>query len=71
MQDPQWLHVFIDIRADVADVSAKFWSAALGCRVGIPGPTIQSFVALSRPMVMPTCINKWVTTGRAFISTWR
>jgi hypothetical protein len=43
VQDPQWLHVFIDIRADVADVSAKFWSTALGCRVGDPWPKHPEF----------------------------
>jgi hypothetical protein len=43
MQDPQWLHVFIDIRADVADASAKFWSAALGCRIGDPWPNHPEF----------------------------
>ena len=31
---PQWLHVFIDIRADVAEASATFWSAALGWKLG-------------------------------------
>jgi Glyoxalase-like domain len=43
MQDSQWLHVFIDIRADVADLSAKFWSAALGCRVGDRWPKHPEF----------------------------
>jgi predicted enzyme related to lactoylglutathione lyase len=43
MQTPQWLHVFIDIRADVAEASAKFWSAALGWQLGDPWPKHPEF----------------------------
>jgi Glyoxalase-like domain len=43
MQTPQWLHIFIDIRADVAEVSAKFWSAALGWQLADPWPRHPEF----------------------------
>lgn len=71
MQDPQWLHVFVDIRADVADVSAKFWSAALGCRVGDPWPNHPEFRSFEPANGDAYLHHKWATTGRAFISTWR
>jgi hypothetical protein len=43
MQGPQWLHVFIDVRADVSQASAKFWSAALGWQLGDPWPGHPEF----------------------------
>lgn len=38
MRGPQWLHVFTDVRADVSQASAKFWSGALGWQLGDPWP---------------------------------
>ena len=49
-QTPQWLHVFVDVRADVAEASATFWSAALGWELGEqwPGhPEFRSFEPLA------------------------
>jgi len=40
---PQWLHVFIDVRGNVAEVSAKFWSAALGWQLGDSWPRHPEF----------------------------
>jgi hypothetical protein len=49
MAEPtQWLHVFIDVRAALAEKSATFWSAALGWPLGEtwPGhPEFRSFTA--------------------------
>jgi hypothetical protein len=49
MQTPQWLHVFIDIRADVAEDSAKFWSAALGWPLGDPWRDYPEFRSFEPP----------------------
>jgi hypothetical protein len=43
MQGPQWLHVFVDVRADVSQASAKFWSGALGWQLGDPWPGHTEF----------------------------
>ena len=43
MPTPQWLHLFIDVPADVAEVSAKFWSAALGWQLGDSWPRHPEF----------------------------
>ena len=48
-QLPQWLHVFIDIRADVAEASAKFWSAALGWELGDQWPGHPEFRSFEPP----------------------
>jgi hypothetical protein len=43
IEPPQWLHVFLDVRADVAQESANFWSAALGWQLGDPWPEHPEF----------------------------
>lgn len=48
-QAPQWLHVFIDIRADVAEASATFWSAALGWELGEQWPGHPEFRSFEPP----------------------
>jgi len=48
-QDPQWLHVFIDVRADVSQASATFWSAALGWQLGEPWPDHPEFRSFEPP----------------------
>ena len=47
--DPQWLHVFIDIRAEVAQESATFWSAALGWPLGDHWPGYSEFRSFEPP----------------------
>jgi hypothetical protein len=48
-QTPQWLHVFIDIRADVAEASATFWSTALGWELGEHWPGHPEFRSFEPP----------------------
>jgi Glyoxalase-like domain len=46
---PQWLHVFIDVREDVSEASAMFWSAALGWAVGDHWPGHPEFRSFEPP----------------------
>ena len=39
----QWLHVFIDVPPGQAEVSGRFWSAALGWPLGEPWPDHSAF----------------------------
>jgi hypothetical protein len=39
----QWLHVFLDVPPDRAEVSSRFWSAALGWPLGDPWPDHPEF----------------------------
>ena len=43
MTESQWLHVFIDVPPDQAEVSGRFWSAALGWPLGEPWPDHPEF----------------------------
>ena len=43
MTGAQWLHVFIDVPPDQAEVSGRFWSAALGWPLGEPWPDHPEF----------------------------
>ena len=36
MTFPAWLHVFLDVPAESAEVARRFWSAATGWGVGTP-----------------------------------
>jgi hypothetical protein len=49
IQTPQWLHVFIDVREDVSQASATFWSAALGWALGDPWPGYPEFRSFEPP----------------------
>lgn len=49
IQAPQWLHVFVDIRADVAEASATFWSAALGWELAEHWPGHPEFRSFEPP----------------------
>jgi hypothetical protein len=45
----QWLHVFIDVAPYVSEVSATFWSAALGWPLGEPWPDHPEFRSFVPP----------------------
>jgi hypothetical protein len=45
----QWLHVFLDVRADVAQLSADFWSATLGWQLGDPWRRHREFRSFEPP----------------------
>ena len=45
----QWLRAFIDIRADVAEASATFWSAALGWELAEHWPGHPEFRSFEPP----------------------
>jgi hypothetical protein len=47
--DTQWMHVFVDVRADVSQASARFWSAALGWQLGAPWPDHPEFRSFEPP----------------------
>jgi hypothetical protein len=49
MQHPQWLHVFLDVRSDVSQASANFWSTALGWPLGDPWPEHPEFRSFEPP----------------------
>jgi hypothetical protein len=46
---PQWLHVFLDVRADVEKASGDFWSAALGWQLGDSWPKHPEFRSFEPP----------------------
>jgi hypothetical protein len=49
MQHPQWMHVFLDVRSDVSQASADFWSTALGWPLGDPWPGHPEFRSFEPP----------------------
>ena len=49
MEHPQWLHVFLDVRSDVSQASANFWSTALGWPLGDPWPEHPEFRSFEPP----------------------
>jgi hypothetical protein len=49
IEAPQWLHVFLDVRADVAQECANFWSAALGWQLGDQWPEHPEFRSFEPP----------------------
>jgi Glyoxalase-like domain len=48
-EQAQWLHAFIDVRSDVAEKSATFWSAALGWPLGEAWPYHPEFRSFIPP----------------------
>lgn len=49
MDNPVWLHAFVDTPAQSADAARSFWSAATGWAVGGPWPGHPEFASLLPP----------------------